>query len=86
MQLREEHQTALVRGIGATCIAGALGFLYGWTGPESMEARQLIGAAAIPFLTTIGGFFGFSVYDARRNDGRPISIPLVKRGKRRAAA
>ena len=86
MQLREEHQTSLVRGIGAACIAGALGFLYQWTGTDTTELKQLIGAGAIPFLTTIGGFYGFGVYDARRNDGRSLPLPRVRRRREEEAA
>ena len=85
MQLREEHRTALVRGIGAACIAGALGFLYQWVGTEPAEMKQLIGAGVIPFLTTIGGFYGFGVYDARRNDRRRLSLPRVRRRAREKA-
>jgi hypothetical protein len=62
-----------------------LGFLYQWTGTDATELKQLIGAGAIPFLTTIAGFFGFGVYDARRNDGRPLPVPGV-RGRREEEA
>ena len=84
MQLREEHQTSLVRGIGAACITGAVGFLYQWT--ETEELKQLVASGAIPFLTTLGGFLGFGAYDARRNDGRPLPAPRVRRRRREEAA